>query len=170
MTPARTTVATPAPSNSRVKRLCCRWCVLAAVTWVAACSSQSVPADSRTDPGAQVGSAPQAREKPAGTSGSTKKAQVGMASFMADRLDGRRTASGERYDKDALVAAHATYPFGTVLRVTNQANGRVVEVRVIDRNARGAGRPLIDLSRAAAERLDFVQRGTVRVSIEVVTR
>jgi rare lipoprotein A len=93
-----------------------------------------------------------------------------MASFMADRLDGRRTASGERYDKDALVAAHATYPFGTVLRVTNQANGRVVEVRVIDRNARGAGRPLIDLSRAAAERLDFVQRGTVRVSIEVVTR
>ena len=93
--------------------------------------------------------------------------QTGVASFMADRLDGRKTASGKPYDKDALVAAHPTYPMGTVLRVTNTVNGRVVTVKVIDRSARNTRR-IIDLSRAAAERLDFIQRGLVKVITEVI--
>jgi rare lipoprotein A len=93
-----------------------------------------------------------------------------MASFIADRLDGRRTASGETYNKKDLVAAHQSLPFGTMLRVTNPENGRVVVVKVIDRNAPGANRPILDLSRAAAERLDIVQRGVAQVTIEILKR
>lgn len=93
-----------------------------------------------------------------------------MASFMADRLEGRTTASGKAYDKEAMVAAHPTYPMGTVLRVTNQENGRSVEVTIIDRSARGANRPIVDLSRAAAERLDFIKDGVIKVTTEVIER
>lgn len=67
-----------------------------------------------------------------------------------------------------LVAAHPTYAMGTVLRVSNPENGRVVEVKVIDRSASGADRPIIDLSRAAAERLDFIKAGTIKVTTEVL--
>ena len=56
---------------------------------------------------------------------------------------------------------------GTVVRVTNQDNGRVVQVKVIDRRG-GRGGPIIDLSRTAAERLDFVRQGTVKVTTEVI--
>lgn len=87
---------------------------------------------------------------------------------MSDRLEGRKTASGQPYDSRALVAAHPTYPMGTVLRVRNQENGRSVEVEVIDRSAAGANRPIIDLSRTAAERLDFIRSGTVTVTTEVI--
>ncbi len=81
---------------------------------------------------------------------------------------GRKTFSGTVYAETLRVAAHPTYAMGTALRVTNQDNGRVVEVKVIDRSASGAGRPIVDLSRAAAERLDFIQRGTVTVTTEVI--
>ncbi|MEN3336377.1 MAG: rare lipoprotein [Acidobacteriota bacterium] len=110
------------------------------------------------------------RTGPTGTSGVAGQVRTGRASFIADSLDGRTTASGERYDKRSLVAAHPTYPLGTILRVMNTENGRVVEVKVIDRTASAAARRhrMIDLSRAAAERLDFVSRGTARVRTEVL--
>lgn len=95
--------------------------------------------------------------------------KVGKASFYADRFHGRRTASGERYDKHALTAAtpRTGYPFGTILLVTNLGNGHSVEVRVNDRGPLPRGR-VLDLSRRAASELGFVGSGTARVKVEVV--
>jgi rare lipoprotein A len=91
----------------------------------------------------------------------------GEASYYARLLEGRPTASGEIYRGSALTAAHRTLPFGTHLRVTNLANGRSVEVRVNDRGPFHRRR-VVDLSRAAAERLDMVHRGHASVRLEVV--
>jgi len=94
--------------------------------------------------------------------------QAGRATFISDKLEGRRTASGAIYDGRQLVAAHPRYPLGTRVRVTNRENGRVVEVTIVDRSAAGARRPIIDVSRRAAERLDFVRQGTVQVTLDVI--
>jgi len=99
------------------------------------------------------------------------KARYGLASYYARSFDGQVTASGRRFDNDALVAAHPTYPFGTVVRVTNLTNGRTVDVRIVDRGpALGprTGGVIIDLSQAAAERLGFVRAGRARVRVEVL--
>lgn len=94
----------------------------------------------------------------------------GFATYYARVLDGRETASGRIFDNDHLVAAHPRYPFGTKVRVTNLRNGRSVVVTVVDRgpvrSARASG-VIIDLSRAAAERLDFVEEGRARVRLEI---
>lgn len=95
------------------------------------------------------------------------RGEVGLASYYAGHFHGRRTASGGRYDHDALTAAHRTLAFGTRLRVTNLDNGRSVEVTVTDRGPHRRGR-IIDLSRAAARRLDFIEDGTARVRVEVI--
>ena len=91
----------------------------------------------------------------------------GSASWYADALAGRSTASGEPYDPSDLIAAHRALPFGTRLRVTNLANGRVVEVRVIDRGPFIAGR-ILDLSRSAAEQIGILRAGHGRVRVEVL--
>lgn len=91
----------------------------------------------------------------------------GTASYYGHRFDGRRTASGERFDMDALTAAHRTLPFGSKLRVTNPANGRSVVVRVNDRGPFHGGR-LIDLSHAAAQRLGLIARGSGRVDLALL--
>jgi rare lipoprotein A len=94
----------------------------------------------------------------------------GFATYYASLLDGRRTASGTVFDNDALVAAHPRYPFGTLVRVTNLRNGRSVTVTIVDRgpvrSARASG-VIIDLSRAAAERLDFIDAGRTRVRLDI---
>lgn len=92
---------------------------------------------------------------------------VGTASYYADKFHNRRTASGVPYDRNALVAAHRSYPFGTVLRVTNLANDRVVTVRVVDRGPFIRGR-ILDLSRRAATELQFISAGLAEVRIEVL--
>ena len=91
----------------------------------------------------------------------------GGASWYSDALSGRRTASGEPYDPASLIAAHRALPFGTRLRVTNLANDRVVEVRVVDRGPFVAGR-VLDLSRRAAEEIGIIRAGHARVRIEVL--
>jgi rare lipoprotein A len=91
----------------------------------------------------------------------------GLASYYASDFHGRRTASGERFDMQALTAAHRTLPFGTLVRVTNLRNGRKVVVRINDRGPFRKGR-LIDVSLAAAERLGLVSRGLGRVTIAVL--
>lgn len=93
--------------------------------------------------------------------------QTGQASYYADRFEGRRTASGEIFTQGKLTAAHLTLPFGTPVRVTNLGNGRVVVVRVNDRGPYVDGR-IIDLSRRAAEELDFVRQGLAEVRLEVL--
>jgi rare lipoprotein A len=94
-------------------------------------------------------------------------AQVGVASYYAKKLEGRRTASGERYDMKALTAAHPTLPFGSRVRVTNLHNGKSVVVRINDRGPYAENR-VIDLSYAAARELQFIEKGTTRVRLEVV--
>jgi rare lipoprotein A len=99
------------------------------------------------------------------------KTEEGLASFYGRRFEGKETASGERFDADELTAAHPSHPGGTILRVTNLENARSVEVRVTDR---GPTRPnrregvVIDLSRAAARRLQITDEGRARVRVEVV--
>jgi len=95
------------------------------------------------------------------------RSEVGLASYYARKFEGRRTASGERYDAGEMTAAHRTLEFGTRVRVTRLDDGRQVEVRINDRGPWVEGR-VIDLSRRAAERLDIVRAGTARVRVEVV--
>jgi rare lipoprotein A len=93
--------------------------------------------------------------------------QTGKASFYADKFEGQPTASGEKYKHNKLTAAHKTLPFGTVVRVTNLANGNTVDVEINDRGPYIDGR-VIDLSRSAAEKLGFVNLGITDVKLEVV--
>ncbi len=90
--------------------------------------------------------------------------QEGVASYYADYFHGRRTASGDRYDRNALTAAHRTLPFGTRLLVTNLANDKSVYVTVTDRGPFGCRR-VIDLSYAAARELDLLRTGLARVRL-----
>ena len=92
----------------------------------------------------------------------------GVASWYGPGFDGRQTASGEIFDTSKLTAAHQTLPFDTLVRVTNLGNGLVVVVRVNDRGPFVGGR-VIDLSHAAAERLDMVGSGTARVRLELLS-
>ncbi len=93
--------------------------------------------------------------------------QRGVASWYGPGFHGKRTANGEVYDMHALTAAHKTLPFDTFVRVRNRDNGRRVVVRINDRGPFVRGR-IIDLSRAAAERIDMIGSGTARVEITVV--
>jgi len=93
--------------------------------------------------------------------------QTGKASFYADSFEGSPTASGEKYRAAKFTAAHRTLPFGTVLRVTNVANNQTVEVTVNDRGPFVEGR-ILDLSKAAAQKLGFVNQGVAEVRVEVI--
>lgn len=93
--------------------------------------------------------------------------QKGKATFYARRLDGAKTASGERLYNDSLVCAHKTHPFGTMLKVKNPANGKEVVVRVIDRGPYVKGR-IIDLSIRAAKELGIFMQGVAMVEVSVV--
>jgi rare lipoprotein A len=88
----------------------------------------------------------------------------GIASFYTEDEE---TASGEKYDPNKLTAAHPTLPFGTRLRVTNLVNGHSVVVRVNDRGPFIPGR-VVDVSYSAAETLGIVERGIVKVKLDVV--
>jgi rare lipoprotein A len=94
--------------------------------------------------------------------------QTGLASWYGDAHHGRRTASGDTYDQEALTAAHRSLPFGTIVRVTNAKNGRTVEVRINDRGPMIKGR-IVDLSRAAARRLGALSDGVVPVRLLVIS-
>ena len=91
----------------------------------------------------------------------------GVASYYGRRFHGRPTASGESFDMHDLTAAHKTLPFGSRVRVTNTRNGESVVVRINDRGPFVRGRH-IDLSRAAAERIDIVRSGHGRVELELL--
>jgi rare lipoprotein A len=108
---------------------------------------------------------------PAGRSTRILQTREGLASYYGKEFHGKVTASGARFDMNAMVAAHPSYPFGTRLRVTNLANGRSVTVRVVDRGPAPEQRAdglIIDVSRRAAEVLGFIQRGRTRVRLEVL--
>jgi peptidoglycan lytic transglycosylase len=114
-------------------------------------------------------------QSPSGPTPAARALEVreGLASYYADQFNGRTTASGTVFDNDALLAAHPSYPFGWVVRVTNLRNRRSVDVRIVDRGpapavqARGV---IIDISRAAAQQLGFIADGRTRVRVEVLRR
>jgi rare lipoprotein A len=91
--------------------------------------------------------------------------QVGKASYYSKRATGRMTASGDRLHHDSLTCAHRSYPFGTLLQVTNPSNGRMIVVRVNDRGPFVRGR-IVDLSWAAAKVLGILSTGVANVIIE----
>jgi rare lipoprotein A len=121
------------------------------------CASRRIPPPSPSSPSAGSGTILEVRE--------------GLASYYADSFNGRTTASGTVFDNAELVAAHPSYPFGSVVRVTNLGNGRAVDVRIVDRGPAPRIRErgvIIDVSRAAAERLGFISAGRTRVRVEVL--
>lgn len=91
----------------------------------------------------------------------------GPASWYGGKFHGRRTANGERFNKNELTAAHRSLPFGTRVRVTNQHNGRTVVVRINDRGP-FVGNRVIDLSRAAAETVGMLRSGVAPVRLDIL--
>ncbi len=92
----------------------------------------------------------------------------GKATFYSDSFHGKKTANGERYNKNELTAAHRFLPLGTVVRVTNLSNGRNLLVRINDRGP-GHKKLILDVSRAAASKLNMINRGVAPVQVEVLT-
>jgi rare lipoprotein A len=149
----------PAPTPLRgprwpISRVCAVTCVAGLVS-LAGCTRQVRPTreEGRRDATASSDGAPRAK----GTA-------VGLASWYGQRFEGRRTASGERFERGALTAAHRTFPFGTCAEVTNLENGSRVKVRINDRGPHARER-LIDVSEGAARRLGMMERGLARVAV-----
>lgn len=93
--------------------------------------------------------------------------QKGKASYYSKRATGSRTASGERLHHDSLTCAHRSYPFGSMLRVTNLSNGKSVDVKVTDRGPYGRGR-IIDLSYGAAREIGMLSNGVALVEVKLL--
>jgi rare lipoprotein A len=101
--------------------------------------------------------------------GPSKTRQVGLASWYGKHHQGRKTASGERFSRGQLTAAHRSLPLGTKVKVTNLRTKQQVVVKITDRGPYGAGkRRIIDLSEAAAKRVGLLEHGTERVEVVVV--
>jgi rare lipoprotein A len=96
-----------------------------------------------------------------------QQTSLGMASWYGPALHGRLTASGEKFNENALTAAHPSLPFNTRLQVTNLQNNKTVIVRINDHHPAQHG-SILDLSKAAAEQLDAIQAGIVPVAMEVL--
>jgi len=94
--------------------------------------------------------------------------EVGIASWYGHPYHGRKTSNGETYDMNKMTAAHTRLPFGTWVNVRNLENGRSTQVRINDRGPFTA-RYIIDLSRAAASKIQMIAAGTVRVRLTVIS-
>jgi rare lipoprotein A len=128
---------------------------------VPASRSGSKRPSARRPPPVSAGTAPAVEEATGGA-----PAETGKACFFSSSAAGGLTASGERLDAGALVAAHATYSLGSRVNVTNLANGKTVEVRIVDRFP--SSKRIINLSEAAARQLGFVEAGTAEVRLTPV--
>jgi rare lipoprotein A len=100
--------------------------------------------------------------------GFSQTSEIGLASFYNDKFEGKKTASGQVYDQRKLTAAHRTLPFNTRLRVTNLKNKRTIIVTVNDRGPFVKGR-ILDLSKAAAIKLDFIENGVTKIMLEILS-
>lgn len=107
------------------------------------------------------------RPKRAAASATDATIQVGLATWYGR---GQMTASGERFDPRELTAAHRTLPFNSRVRVTHRKTGKSVEVRINDRGPFGSKKRIIDVSKAAAERLGIIDEGVAPVTVEVLER
>ena len=97
----------------------------------------------------------------------SKKVYKGISSYYGPKFHGKLTANGEIFDMYGVTAAHKEFPFNTVVRVTNEKNGKSLLIRINDRGPYIAGR-ILDCSFGAAKKLGFVGEGTAKVKIEVL--
>jgi rare lipoprotein A (peptidoglycan hydrolase) len=95
--------------------------------------------------------------------------QVGKASWYGREFNGRKTASGERFDMNGLTAAHKTLPFGTMLKVKNFENGKTITVRINDRGPYRGNR-IIDLSYGAANKIGMIKGGETQVGLQIIKK
>ena len=93
--------------------------------------------------------------------------EKGTASYYSNSFNGRKTASGDKFSNDSLTAAHKKLPFGTIVKVTNLKNDSVVILKINDRMPQSNKRA-IDVSLAAAKKLNFVREGLTTVTIEIL--
>lgn len=93
--------------------------------------------------------------------------EFGKASYYSDKFQGRKTSSGELYNRELLTCAHKTLKFGTLIRVTRLDNGLSVVARVNDRGPKREGH-VVDLSYTAAVQIDLIKAGVLQVKVEVV--
>lgn len=108
-------------------------------------------------------------QQPPAAAGTSSAPVTGICVFYNDVFQGRPTASSEKYDKDALTAAHRTLPFGTMVKVTNLKNDKSVVVRVNDRGPHGGSKKkIIEITSRAAKEIDMIKEGKAEVQIEVV--
>ncbi len=163
------------PNRSRFRDRTWSLLLVLVVGWAAGCASSS--SRSRGSSGTGTGgrspeefyrTTPAPSTPPASAPKPTGSVFQGKATFYGAKYQGRTTASGEKFDKDQMTAAHETLRFGTVVRVTNIENGRSVTVRVNDRFKPFDGR-VIDLSESAFAQIAPVARGVVPVTIEVLS-
>ncbi|MGB2924160.1 MAG: septal ring lytic transglycosylase RlpA family protein [Limnothrix sp.] len=110
---------------------------------------------------------PQPKTNLVAATGRVVRTLQGHASWYGPGFHGRRTANGERFNQNAMTAAHKTLPFGTRVRVTNTYNGRSVVVRINDRGPFIRGR-LIDLSKGSAQQIGLVSSGVANVKLEIL--
>lgn len=96
-----------------------------------------------------------------------RSGETGLASWYGHPYHGRAASNGEIYDMEKLTAAHRTLPFGTMVHVTNLANNKSVDVRIIDRGPFIDGR-IIDLSHAAAQAIDLIGPGIAQVRLDIL--
>ena len=95
------------------------------------------------------------------------KVHKGTATYYGKNYTGRLTASGERFHKDSLTAAHKTFKFGTVVKVTNLINDSVRYVKINDRLTKSSSH-IIDLSSGTAKQMKFLSRGVIPVTLEII--
>jgi penicillin-binding protein 1B len=131
--------------------------------------ASAIPLDNPTDSASQkvdTGRLSAARE-PEFEKLSGKARETGRACFFPASATGGLTASGSRLNSEELVAAHPWFPMGSWVRVRNLANGKIVDVRVVDRFPGRSGR-VINVSEAAAKALSFIKAGTVEVELTII--
>jgi rare lipoprotein A len=117
------------------------------------------------------GPKPAGAPMPIGSLTGVLASRVGLASYYGQRFHGKASASGVKFDMNAMVAAHPSYPFGTLVRVTNLRNGQSTSVEIVDRGPASGPQAegvIIDVSRRVAQALGFTQAGRTRVRLEVL--
>lgn len=141
--------------------------VLTNLTLIAfAAQAQTPPATPAAPPAPAAAPAPATPPPAAPAPASAAGVETGLAAVYSDKLQGRKTASGQTYDRNKLTTAHKTLPFGTKVKVTNVKNDKSVVLVVNDRGPTQAGR-VVDISPAAAKALGISARGMAEVRVEV---
>ena len=134
---------------------------------LAACAALSIVSAAHAQQASAPAGLPAAAPKAAAQGASSGDASEGKVAHYGARFNGRKTASGERFDMNAMTMAHKTLPFGTRVKITNLANKKSVVVRVNDRGPSSPDR-IGDLSTGAARKIGMTRAGVVDARLEVV--